>query len=108
MKFYAIAFILFFGGVYFAQTNYPEINSEIEKGNFTKAETMIDEKINSGEVSETEKLDLEFQKERMERIKKDFRKTKDDILEYVKKYYPEANEEYFDRNGKKTDRWNLW
>ncbi len=92
MKFYAIAFILFFGGVYFAQTNYPEINSEIEKGNFTKAETMIDEKINSGEVSEIEKLDLEFQKERMERIKQDFRKTKDDILEYVKKYYPEANE----------------
>jgi hypothetical protein len=34
---------------------------------------------------------LQFEKERLDRIRKDFNKTDDDILKFVYKYYPNAN-----------------
>lgn len=78
-----------------AQTQYQDINKQIEKGNFSKAKEMIEEKLveNSENLSELEKYDLRFEIARMERIRKDFTKTKDEILEYVRQYYPDADEE---------------
>lgn len=77
-----------------AQTQFEKINNQIEKGNYSEATQMIEEKLieDSNNLSELEKYNLKFQIDRMERIRKDFTKTKDDILEYVRKYYPDAGE----------------
>lgn len=78
--------------VILAQTNYPEINKEIEAGNYTKATIMIDEIIKNNTITSTEKYELNFQKEKLDRIKLDFEKSSEDILEFVRKYYPDADE----------------
>ncbi|RPI70381.1 MAG: transglutaminase domain-containing protein, partial [Ignavibacteriales bacterium] len=75
-----------------SQTRYPGINKEIEAGNFTNASNMIDEVIKRNNLSSDESLELSFQKDRFERIRLDFRRTADDMLEYIRKYYPDADE----------------
>jgi len=79
-----------------AQTKYPEINSEIEKGNFTKAISKINEILLQGNLPEVEKYDLGFEKDRLERVKLDFRKSKEDIVKYLQKYYPNLTEAMMD------------
>lgn len=76
-----------------AQTKYSEINQLVQSGEFKKAEILIDLKLNSDNLENDEMLGLQFEKERMDRIRKDFNKTAEDILEYVNKYYPDAKEE---------------
>jgi hypothetical protein len=83
---------LLFASSVLAQTTYPDINKEIENGNFTKASSMIDEVLKANNLSLTEEYELNFQKERLDRIKLDFRRTSDDVVEYVRKYYPDAGE----------------
>jgi len=75
-----------------AQTKYPELNNLINSGEFNKATALIDEKINSGNLSYDEIFQLQFEKERLDRIRKDFNKTAEDVLKYIKKYYPNADE----------------
>ena len=53
---------------------------------------MIDEVIERNDLSPIEKYELDFQKDRLRRIKLDFQKTADDMLNYIHKYYPDANE----------------
>lgn len=71
-----------------AQTKYPDINAEIEKGNFTKAISKINETLLLSGLTETEKYDLNFEKDRLERVKLDFKKSREDMVNYLKKYYP--------------------
>jgi hypothetical protein len=73
-----------------AQTRFNEINELVKSGEFNRASTLIDEKIYSANLSDNEKFELLFEKERLERIKKDFNKSAEDVLKYVNKYYPEA------------------
>ena len=72
------------------QTKYPDINSLIKNGDFTKAEKLINQMIATEKISEKERNEMQFQIERMNRIRKDFSKTSDDILSYIKKYYSEV------------------
>ncbi|MBU2493762.1 MAG: transglutaminase-like domain-containing protein [Bacteroidetes bacterium] len=74
-----------------AQTKYQDINEKISNGDFTKASKLIDEIILNGNLSETELYNLNFEKEKMDRIRKDFRKTEKDIIEYIKNYYPDIS-----------------
>lgn len=74
------------------QTRYSDINQLVQSGEFSKATVLIDQKLESENLSYDEKFDLQFEKERMERIRKDFNKTADDVLNYIHKYYPDANE----------------
>ncbi len=75
------------------QTKYEGINNEIAKGNFTIAARMIDSIIASEQsLTASEIYDLQFQKERLNRIRMDFNKSYDDVLNFVKKYYPDADE----------------
>ena len=83
---------LLFASSILAQTNYPDINKEIGEGNFSKASSMIDEVIENDNLTQTEKYELAFQKDRLDRIRLDFGKTSADMLEYIRKYYPEADE----------------
>jgi len=75
-----------------AQTRFSEINQLVQSGKFSKAEEMIDKKIQSEKLSSEELFELQFERERLDRIKKDFKKTAEDILKYVNKYYPNAKE----------------
>ncbi|RJP66474.1 MAG: transglutaminase domain-containing protein [Ignavibacteriales bacterium] len=85
--------IIAFAGFIFSQTNYEKVNLEISKGNFTIAAKMIDSLIfHNVSLTEVEKYDLEFQKDRLNRIRLDFNKNYNDVLTYVKKYYPDADE----------------
>ncbi|MFA3781802.1 transglutaminase family protein [Melioribacteraceae bacterium 4301-Me] len=75
-----------------AQTKYNNINEAIRNGEFKKAEQLIDSLIYAENLSEEEIYELNFEKEKMERIRKDFTKTLPDILTYVKKYYPNVSD----------------
>jgi hypothetical protein len=74
------------------QTKYEELNEEILKGNFTSATKMMKDKIITSSLSDLEIYNLNFQILRLERIRKDFRMTAEDVLNYVRKYYPDADE----------------
>ncbi len=93
MKIFIISIFIIIGSYTMAQTNYPELNKEIKNGNYSKAKEMITKILNKKSLSEKEKNELLFELERHERIRIDFKKTKDDIIEYIKKYIPEVDEE---------------
>ncbi|MCF6271215.1 MAG: transglutaminase domain-containing protein [Melioribacteraceae bacterium] len=88
-----VAIVLLLTQVVKAQTKYYDINIFINNGEFAKADRKLDSLIMSKTISEKEHLELEFQKERMDRIRLDFRKSEKDILDYVKKYFPDVTRE---------------
>jgi len=92
MKFLTSFMILLIAVKIFSQTNFPNINQEISKGNFTIAAKLIDETIQKGNLPKTEILNLEFQKEVMDRIRKDFQGTREEVIQFIKKYYPDVND----------------
>jgi hypothetical protein len=73
------------------------IASEESAGSFAKASRLIDWYIAENKLSEQEIYDLNFRKDVMKRIELDFNKTKDDVIAYVKKYYPDVNEEMLNK-----------
>lgn len=75
-----------------AQTRFNDINQLVRSGEFSKAEQMIDEKLNSDNFASDELFELQFEKERLDRIRKDFNKTSVDVLKVINNYYPEATE----------------
>lgn len=77
----------------FSQTKYPEINEQIGKGNYSNAQIMIENKMIEKGISEAEKYDLQFQIELMDRIRKDFRKTRDEVITALKKSYSALTDE---------------
>lgn len=75
-----------------AQTLYPEINTFIQEGNFAQATKIIDEKLSNESLSSQDIFKLQFEKERLDRIRKDFNKNAEDVLKLVNKYYPNLKE----------------
>lgn len=76
-----------------AQSDLTTIKEEIEKGNFSAALNIINNEMSRPGLTESEKYDLEFERDKMERIRLDFNKSLEDILPYIKKYYPEVNDQ---------------
>lgn len=74
-----------------SQTRFNDINQLVNSGDFIKATELIDQKLESENLTYDEKFELQFEKERLDRIRKDFNKTDDDVLKFVYKYYPNAN-----------------
>jgi hypothetical protein len=75
-----------------AQTRFTEINQLVKSGKYSEATKMINKKLQSDQLSNDDIFQLQFQKERLDRIKKDFNKTTEDVLKFVNKYYPSAKE----------------
>lgn len=92
-----IIITFFFYTMLNAQTKYPEINKQIKIGNFTKAEKLINDVIAKDKLNENERYNLNFQIEKMHRIKLDFDRTTDDIKFALKKYYPALNSKMIER-----------
>lgn len=84
---------IFFLLLSFITLNAQSYQQEIMKGNFTRAAKMIDSIIINNQLTPTDRYDLNFEKDRMDRIRLDFNKTRDDILPYIKKFYPEVNDQ---------------
>lgn len=74
-----------------SQTRFNDINQLVNSGDFIKATELMDQKLESENLTYDEKFELQFEKERLDRIRKDFNKTDDDVLKFVYKYYPNAN-----------------
>ncbi|MDD4514457.1 transglutaminase-like domain-containing protein [Massilibacteroides sp.] len=73
------------------------INTEEEAGNFTDAKHLIDLYMADNNLSETEIYDLNWRKDRMNRIALDFNKDKESVIKYISKYYPDVNNEMLAR-----------
>ncbi|MDR2292357.1 MAG: transglutaminase domain-containing protein [Prevotellaceae bacterium] len=74
------------------QKTIDSINSEIAAGNFALADSLINNYIAQNQLSEDEIYNLKFQKDLMHRKRLDFRKTKEDVVKYISKYYPEVDD----------------
>jgi transglutaminase-like putative cysteine protease len=84
-----IFFIIIVFSVYsHSQTKYSEINEQINQGNYSQAQILIENILNDKTLSEIEKYDLRFQIEVMDRIRKDFKLNRDEVMNALKKYYP--------------------
>jgi len=86
-----IYIIFFFDSFMNAQTRYDEINVLINRGEYSTAAKKIDSLISAADLSGEEIYSLQFQKDKMERIKKDFRRTEEYIIKAISKYYPSVN-----------------
>ena len=75
------------------QTENMAIHHLIENGDYSRAEKRIQQIIAAGNITDDEKYSMEFQIERMHRIRKDFSKTAEEILEVVHQYYPNATKD---------------
>lgn len=65
-----------------------QINNEISSGNFTEASKLIKIRLMSDTLPEIERWNLNFELERMDRIRYDFRASDSSVINYIKKYYP--------------------
>ena len=70
----------------------------IEQGEFSNAQKMMRETLaEQPSLKSIDRLALEFEIERLNRIRKDFRKTKADVIAYIKKYIPEVDDKDLER-----------
>ncbi|MDR0660457.1 MAG: transglutaminase domain-containing protein [Prevotellaceae bacterium] len=76
-----------------AAVSMEQINTEEAAGDFGKAKKSIDLYIAQNNLSAEEIYDLNFRKDVMNRIVLDFWRDKDHVVEYIKKYYPDVNDE---------------
>ena len=92
---------LFLFGLFFLSTIYAveptEIETEIRNGNFAAARSMIDQYIANGKATPLEIWNLNFRKEQTERIERDFRAAPSQVLDSIRKYYPDVSPEQFAR-----------
>lgn len=88
MKKLSLILFLTLGVILNAQTKYPEINQQISEGNFTKAEQMIKNILASKSLNPHESYDLNFQVDKMNRIRLDFNKTEKVVKSELHKYFP--------------------
>ncbi len=89
-----IFLIIMISSLILSQTKFDDINKLVTSGEFTNAIRLIDEKLQTQNLLYDDIFQLQFEKERLDRIRKDFNKTSEDILKYVRRYYPQADETY--------------
>jgi transglutaminase-like putative cysteine protease len=74
--------------------NIPDsIQSTIDRGNFTAAQTAMQQVIASGRCGAEQTLALKFEIERLDRIRKDFRRTEADVVKSLSRLYPGITKE---------------
>ena len=76
-----------------AKVSMTQIDTEEAAGNFTKATRLIDLYIAENNLPAASVYELNSRKDIMHRIRLDFGKTKADVEEYIRAYYPDVNDE---------------
>jgi len=69
-----------------------KIAALITSGEFTRATEMMSEYIDGGAGSQEMRQQYRFEIERLRRIRADFTKTREEVLEFIRKYYPEVTD----------------
>jgi transglutaminase-like putative cysteine protease len=73
--------------------NSSDYRALIAKGEFTKAQEEMTRLLAEDKtLSETERLELAFEIERLERVRKDFRQTEEEVLVYIREVIPDADQ----------------
>jgi len=96
MKYFSIITLT---ALLFACSSHPEkvsmkqIDAEETTGNFTKATRLINLYIAENDLPADSVYDLNARKDIMHRIRLDFEKSKTDVEEYIRRYYPDVNDE---------------
>jgi transglutaminase-like putative cysteine protease len=89
---------LFLAASAFAQTNTLTQANQLEvQGQFKKAAAALSEALASKSLSTTDRKKLEFELDRLDRIKKDFPDTKDELFNTMKKAVKGLTREEYDR-----------
>lgn len=70
-----------------------QVYREKNAGNFTQATRLIDEYIAGNDLPDDTLYCLDFLKDRMRRITMDFNKDEASVLAYIRKYYPDVDDE---------------
>jgi transglutaminase-like putative cysteine protease len=76
-----------------SQTLYPEINQEIQAGNFSRAQKLIQNRLSEEELSKKQKYDLNFQTSILDRIRLDFNRNEAFVRKALSRYYPDLSEQ---------------
>ncbi len=72
--------------------NYSDqISNAIISGEFATASQLIDQYLEIGNLSEADQKFYDYESERLKRIRADFTATPDEVLAYIKEYYPEVS-----------------
>jgi len=89
---YLLIFLIFMLCVGSSHTAIPEkFQKFINKGEFSKAQEFMREEIAVNlNLSLLDRLEIIFEIERLERIKKDFTRSSAEVIDYIKKYIPDA------------------
>ena len=86
--------VIFILAVSCRQESTNNIYALIDSGEFNLARDQIMKKLDTGtDLESAEKKKLLFEIERMERIRKDFGKSEDEVLRFIQKYIPQAGRE---------------
>lgn len=86
----SIITIVLLGGI-MSCSGQADYRALIDRGEFSKAREVIHERLKDSATDQKERLDMQFQLERIDRIEKDFTKTEEEVLEYIRQYIPEAD-----------------
>ncbi len=70
-----------------------QIDLAIRNGEFSTATNLINQYLEDTGISDEHLKFYSFEKERLNRVRADFTKTPDEVLSYIKKYYPEVTPE---------------
>jgi len=62
-----------------------EINKQIASGNFTRATGLIDSLISERQLSEEQQWTLLFTRDSLHRVRLDFNKTRDEVVDWIEK-----------------------
>lgn len=89
------ASVCWLGGASDQQADYRTL---MANGEFAKAREVIESRLlHDGTVSGPLRVEMQFEIERMERIRKDFTKKRQDVVDFVKKYVPNVVPQDLDR-----------
>ncbi|MDR0540652.1 MAG: transglutaminase domain-containing protein [Dysgonamonadaceae bacterium] len=100
MKHFSIlALIILFCACSFqsGKVSMEQINEEEAAGHFAKASHLIDLYIAENDLLPASVYELNTRKDVMHRIRLDFDKDKTTVMDYIKKYYPDVNDEMLEK-----------
>ena len=91
---YLLIFLIFMLCVGSSHAAIPEkFQKFINKGEFSKAQEFMREEIAVNlDLSSLDRLEIIFEIERLERIKKDFTRSSAEVIDYIKKYIPDVTD----------------
>ncbi len=92
--YYLLIFLIFMLRVGSNHAAIPEkFQKLINKGEFSKVQELMREEIAVNlNLSSLDRLEIIFEIERLERIKKDFTRSSAEVIDYIKKYIPDVTD----------------